>query len=42
MDMETFIKTRKGLQYLLLKYPNKTVLEAVEDYKIRLQQQNIN
>ena len=39
--MENFIKTREGLQYLLLRYPDKTVLEAVRDYKNKLQQ-NIN
>ena len=29
----SFLKTRQGLQYLLMKYPTLTVKQAVKEYK---------
>jgi len=29
----SFLKTRKGLKYLLLKYPNLSLISAIKEYK---------
>jgi hypothetical protein len=31
-DCNSFLKTRKGLSYLRMKYPNLSVLQAVNEY----------
>lgn len=31
-DCNDFLKTRKGLSYLCIKYPHLSVLQAVEEY----------
>ena len=32
-DINEFLKTRKGLAYLRMKYPNLSVIEAIQEYK---------
>lgn len=31
-DCNTFLKTREGLSYLCMKYPNLLVLQAIDEY----------
>ena len=35
--MDSFLKTRAGLNYLQMKYPNSTVMDAVKDFNKRAQ-----
>ena len=32
-DINEFLKTRKGLAYLRMKYPNLSMPEAIQEYK---------
>ena len=32
-EINDFLKTRKGLAYLRMKYPNLSMLEAIQEYK---------
>lgn len=32
-EIDTFLKSRRGLAYLSMKYPNLTVEQAVSEYK---------
>lgn len=33
--MDDFLKTKAGLNYLLMKYPNNTVMDAVSEFNKR-------
>ena len=34
-EVNNFLRTQKGLKYLLLKYPNLSLPEAIREYKAR-------
>lgn len=34
-EVNNFLGTRKGLKYLLLKYPSLSLPEAIQEYKTR-------
>lgn len=39
-ESNNFLKTRKGLQYLCIKYPNLSLLNAIREYKANVWQAN--
>ena len=40
--MNEFLKTKAGLNYLQMKYPNSTVMDAVSEFKKRTVCPSIN
>ena len=39
-ECNTFLKTRVGLQYLMMKYPTKSLVVAIENFK-KMAQKNL-
>lgn len=39
-ESNNFLKTRKGLQYLCIKYPNLSLFNAIREYKANVWQAN--